>query len=69
VIVPPPALPGVKAILAEPSPAVAINEVGALGAIGAITVVTAEVPVAVPVPLVETTTERMKVDTSAAVKT
>ncbi len=68
-IVPPPALPAVKAILAELSPAVATSEVGALGTIGAITVVTADVPVAVPVPLVETTTERMKFDTSAAVKT
>jgi hypothetical protein len=56
-------------MFAELSPAVAINEVGALGTIGAITVVTAEVPVAVPVPFVATTTERMKVDTSAAVKT
>jgi hypothetical protein len=59
----------VKAILAELSPAVATNEVGALGAIGAITVVTAEVPVAVPVAFVATTLERMKVDTSEAVKT
>ena len=58
-----------KAILAEPSPAVATNDVGALGAIGEIAAVTAEVPVAVPVPFVATTTERMKVDTSEAVKT
>jgi hypothetical protein len=56
-------------MLAELSPAVAINEVGALGAIGEIAAVTAEVPVAVPVPFVATTTERMKVDTSAAVRT
>jgi hypothetical protein len=59
----------VNAILAEPSPAVAAKDVGALGAIGAIAAVTAEVPVAVPVPFVATTTERMKVDTSAAVRT
>jgi hypothetical protein len=56
-------------MLAEPSPAVAISVVGALGAIGAIATVTAEVPVAVPVAFVATTTERTKLLTSAAVST
>ncbi len=58
-----------KAILAEPSPAVAISVVGVLGAIGAIAAVTAEVPVAVPVAFVATATERTKLLTSAAVST
>ena len=58
-----------KAILAELSPAIAINEVGAPGTLGEIAAVTADVPGAVPVAFVATTTERIKVDTSEAVKT
>ena len=58
-----------NAILAEPSPAVATKDVGALGAIGAIAAVTADVPVAVPVAFVATTIERIKVATSVSPKT
>ena len=56
----PPLSPGVNEILANPSPAVATNDVGALGAIAAITAVTAEVPTADgAVAFVAVTTERM----------